>query len=402
MENQKELPAPKVSIINTTGGIDNLHDAKKFCQDFARICYSEKNIKEIIAEPYDYFLTDKILLNKGHHSPFDHFVTNYSLEGFSKAFAMVLNNQLLYTTSEKSARYTQMEGQNPEQNKLYNQWMEIFLGRINEEYPDKKFPGLYAKRTDKNTGKVLPSTAEKLSQENARYMTSVFTPTKFGHTLSLRQMNIVANYFEDFILENKGTHDGFKQRLMGPFQIFLDQEAIRDWRIPGMKRKGNGKLQFFGEPNQEFFGKDVYSTNVIGSFAYFAQSQRHRTEYHHISDGWQREAPLGFFVPPIIKGTSLEEKWISDLEGVALYDYPQGQLLSIAQSGQAKNLYEKSRERLCGCAQLEITLRTADLIKKYAEHYKERASWINPECSDGGCKKGGCPLGPANYLTRKI
>jgi hypothetical protein len=213
----------------------------------------------------------------------------------------------------------------------------------------------------------------------------------------------VAGYLEDFILENENTDDVFKQRLIDSYKVFLEQDEIMSWRIPEIRRKANGKLNFFGEPNQEFFGKDVYSTNVLGSFAYLAQSQRHRTEYHYISDGWQLGAPLGFFIPPIIRGTSLEKEWISDLERVATYDFPQAQFLKVAQSGQASNLYEKTRERNCGCAQLETDLATRDLVRRYSEVYPERLSWLNPECYDGSCKKGGgCPLGPENYIARKI
>lgn len=403
-ENKKtELKVlPKISLIGTTQNIKNILDAKKFSQDFARICYSEKGIEEIKNEPYDSFLVDTVLINNGHHSPFDHFYLSYYFDGFPKAFAMTMNNQGVYSTSEKSARYTEMKNQDPRQKPLYDKWKEIFLGRINEEYPIENHEKLYTQRKDKNTGALLPSTAEKLSQENARYLTSVFTPTKFGHTLSLRQMNIIASYFEDFLIENKDTKDEFKQKLALSYNEFLNQDEIKNWRISGMKRKARGKLHLFGEPNQEFFGKDVYSTNVDGSFAYLAQSQRHRTEYNHISNGWQMGAPLGFFVPPIIRQTALEKEWISDLENVASYDFPQAQILSIAQSGQTSNFYEKTRERMCGCAQLETTLLTGELVKRFSSIFPERISWIKPECYGGSCKKGGCPLGPKEYLTRKV
>lgn len=394
--------SPRVKIIDTTGKIKPLKEAKKFCQDHARICYSEKDIEDIQKEPYSPFLVDNILIKNGHHSPFDMFHIDYYFDGFPKTFAMTLNNQNVYSTCEKSARYTEMRNQDPKQKKLYDKWKEIFLERISEEYPREEHERLYSQKQDKNSGVLLPSTAEKLSQENARYLTSVFTPTKFAHTLSLRQMNIVANYFEDFISENKNTDDIFKQRLINSYKNFLEQDEVKSWRIPGIKRKAQGKLNFFGEPNQEFFGKDVYSTNVTGSFAYLAQSQRHKTEYHHISDGWQLGAPLGFFVPPIIRETSLEKEWMNDLENVASYDFPQAQMLSIAQSGQASNFYEKTRERVCGCAQLEITLLTADLVKRYSSVFPQRSSWGEPECYSNPCRKGGCPLGPENYLTRKI
>ena len=158
----------------------------------------------------------------------------------------------------------------------------------------------------------------------------------------------------------------------------------------------------FGKPNEELFGRDVYSTNAKGSFAWLAQSQRHRTEYHHINDGWQLGAPIGYFIPPIIKGTSKESDWLTDMNSVAEYDFPQGQIIDVAQCGKATNLYEKTRERMCGFAQLEIVLHENELIQNYARYYPEYAAWAEPECSKKPCIKGGCPLGAANYLTRKI
>ena len=40
---------------------------------------------------------------------------------------------------------------------------------------------------------------EKISKENARNLTSVFTPTKMLYTTSFRQLNYLMSLFDDYI-----------------------------------------------------------------------------------------------------------------------------------------------------------------------------------------------------------
>ena len=71
------------------------------------MCYSEKTFEEIIEEDSTKVL--ERLLNSGHHSPFDHISFNLEFSNIPKLGAMILNNEEVYTTSEKSARYTKMK-----------------------------------------------------------------------------------------------------------------------------------------------------------------------------------------------------------------------------------------------------------------------------------------------------
>ena len=96
-------------------------------------------------------------LESGHHSVFGHAHYNLIFEGIPKILAMILNNEKIYNTSEKSARYTKMQP-SEEEKVLYEKWIEKYKKVIKEEYPefdDKK--------------------VKKLAQENARYLISVFT-----------------------------------------------------------------------------------------------------------------------------------------------------------------------------------------------------------------------------------
>ena len=65
---------------------------------------------------------------------------------------MVFNNQGMYTTSEKSARYTVMDNVPDHQKDLYNKWNGWFHGEISSRFPEADFPALHKKGNDDKTG----------------------------------------------------------------------------------------------------------------------------------------------------------------------------------------------------------------------------------------------------------
>lgn len=74
-------------------------------------------------------------MESGHHSVFGHAHYNLIFEGIPKILAMILNNEKIYNTSEKSARYTKMEP-SEEEKVLYEKWIEKYKKVIKEEYPE--------------------------------------------------------------------------------------------------------------------------------------------------------------------------------------------------------------------------------------------------------------------------
>ncbi|MFH1238462.1 MAG: FAD-dependent thymidylate synthase [archaeon] len=84
-----------VQLVGSTGDIRDRECALKYCQDFARVCYSEKNFSDVKGEPYNSELVEGRLIKTGHHSVFDHFNLSFSFEGLPKAMAMVFNNEPL-------------------------------------------------------------------------------------------------------------------------------------------------------------------------------------------------------------------------------------------------------------------------------------------------------------------
>ena len=236
-----------------------------------------------------------------------------------------------------------------EEKELYEKWIEIYKDCISQKYP-----------------KIDEKRVQKLAQENARYLISVFTPaTVMEYTVNFGQLNYIVHFFENYIDDETKTSK-FDIKLKEVFKEFLKE--LPDLKIEGlnadMKKRG---LSFFAnrKDRKEEFGEN-YSTTYEGSFAELAQAQRHRTLYYEINflDTFK------YYVPPIIRGTSLEKEWLKDISSLQDY-YPQGMLLKINERGTVENFVLKCTERLCGAAQLEITEQTNITMKKYLEAVKE-------------------------------
>jgi hypothetical protein len=388
----------KVQLVGSTNTIQTQQEAKRWVQNHARICYSEKDWNQLIEEDFKEGLVSS-LISRGHDSPFDHFGLNFYFNGPEKALAMIFNNQGMYTTSEKSARYTIMSGMPENQKVLYEKWDNWFLKEISNRFPESNFPKLHKKGGDGKT------TAEKLAQENARYMISVFTPTKMTHSLTWRQTNIIYHQFSNFIKENENSQIEFKQRLAEGMKGFVNSDEIKKWIIQDAQvvMKGKIPLRFFREkPVEEYFGEDIYSTNYLASFASLAQLHRSRLAKYDISSGFQKEATSGLYIPSLVEASGKSKEWLEDLETIVKTDFPQAQLLVVGERGLRENLPAKTEERECGLAQLETTRIIGNLLTRYSYYVPEMSELIQPTCLKNGCKKGGCAFGPSKVFDRLI
>ena len=108
----------KINIIASTKVGYELpkEEAVNFSGKSAGICYLPDTLDVLFNEPIE--KTEKraqMNIQSGHHSVFGHATYNLSLEGIPKILAMILNNEKVYNTSEKSARYTVMQTSDEEQ-----------------------------------------------------------------------------------------------------------------------------------------------------------------------------------------------------------------------------------------------------------------------------------------------
>ena len=365
-------------------------EAINFGEKSAGICYMPGDIETLFSEPEEKTLRRaNMTLGSGHHSVFDHTTYNLALEGIPKILAMILNNEKMYTTSEKSARYTKMTPSEREAS-LYEKWINIYQEEIAKEYPD-----------------IDEKKCKKLAQENARYLISVFTPaTTMEYSVSLRQLNYIAHWFEDFIKNEEDTE--FNKMLKPYLQQFIDN--VSDLLIPELNTDVKGrKISLFDsrKNRKEEFGEN-YCTTYFGTFAEYAQNQRHRTLQCQI----RLPEKVEFYVPKIIENNSkLKAEWLKDINSLADL-YPQGMLIQINERGTAENFILKCQERVCGCAQLEIMDQTFNTMKKYLAAVKDSNEEIynlllpyskGARCTYPGFKcSAPCMWGAKNSLTRKI
>ena len=339
----------KVIASTKVGYVMPKDEAVDFSGKSAGICYLPDTLEILFAEaPEKTQRRADGNIKSGHHSVFGHPTYNLSLEGIPKILAMILNNEKIYNTSEKSARYTHMEP-SPQEKELYEKWIEIFKEQILTQYP---------KFEDKR--------ALKLAQENARYLISVFTPaTVMEYTVNFGQLNYIINWAKDYI--KNAEENTFSIKLKETFKEFL--AAMPDLEIEGLDSRNknrNFSLLAKRKNRNEEFGEN-YSVTYLASFAQLAQAQRHRTLSYEIT---LLDEPK-YYVPPIIAGTNLEKEWLKDISSLKEF-FPQGMLVQVNERGTIENFVLKCMERLCGFSQLEIMQETKNIMNKYLEATKDK------------------------------
>ena len=339
----------KVIASTKVGYVMPKDEAVDFSGKSAGICYLPDTVETLFAEaPEKTQRRADGNIKSGHHSVFGHPTYNLCLEGIPKILAMILNNEKIYNTSEKSARYTHMEP-SPQEKELYEKWIEIFKEQILIQYP---------KFEDKR--------ALKLAQENARYLISVFTPaTVMEYTVNFGQLNYIINWAKDYI--KNAEENTFSIKLKETFKEFL--AAMPDLEIEGLdSRNKNRNFSLFAQRKNrnEEFGEN-YSVTYLASFAQLAQAQRHRTLSYEMT---LLDEPQ-YYVPPIIAGTNLEKEWLKDISSLKEF-FPQGMLVQVNERGTIENFVLKCMERLCGFSQLEIMQETKNIMNKYLEATKDK------------------------------
>ncbi len=331
----------KMRILGSTkiNYVPNKEEILKLGGHAAAICYMNDNLDTILNEDEEKTLRRiQNTLSSGHHSVYGHFYLNIYFDNIPKILAMILNNEKIFNTSEKSARYTKMAIVGKEK-ELYEKWIKLFFEVIKLKYPNFK-----------------DNLKEKLSMENARYLISVFTPvTSMLYTVEYRQLNYLVYWCKEFI-ENYIESD-FYIKVKNVLKEFISLfDRYLEVNLNTINR--NRRLSLFAIRGRKEEWGENYSTNYWASFSQLAQAQRHRTINYEIQFYEQSK----FYVPKIIRNTVLEEEWLKDMSSI---DYPQGKLVMVNERGNCDNFIGKCEERLCGTAQLEIMEQTRKTLKKY-------------------------------------
>lgn len=380
----------KIKVIASTkvGYVLPKEAAVDFSGKSAGICYLPDTVGALFSES-----SEKTLkrtngnIRSGHHSVFGHPTYSLCLEEIPKILAMILNNEKMYNTSEKSARYTKMKP-SPQEKELYEKWIVIFNEQILLKYPD-----------------FDEKKAKKLAQENARYLISVFTPaTVMEYTVNFGQLNYIINWAKEYIKTD--CDDEFSLKLKAVLEEFL--QAIPDLEVEGLNSNAkNRSFSLFAQRKirNEEFGEN-YSTTYLASFAQLAQAQRHRTLAYEMT--LLDEAQ--YYIPPIIRNIELEKEWIKDISSLKNF-FPQGMLVQVNERGTIENFVLKCTERLCGSAQLEIMEQTQKTMAKYLDATKMQPELYNylltyskgARCTFPGWKcNSPCIFGGKNAMHRIV
>jgi len=190
------------------------------------------------------------------------------------------------------------------------------------------------------------------------------------YTVNFEQLNYIINWAKDFIKEE--ANDEFSLKLKETFKEFL--QAVPDLEVEGLdSRVKNRSFSLLAKRKDraEEFGEN-YSVTYLASFAQLAQAQRHRTLTYEMSLLDKPE----YYIPPIIRNTELEEKWLKDISSLGKF-FPQGMLVKVNERGTIENFVLKCTERLCGAAQLEIMQQTLETLDKYLKAVKDRPELYN-------------------------
>lgn len=381
-------------------GTFDKEEAIKLCGKIAGVCYDKEGFNHLKDEVLEKTMkrVNNTLIN-GHHSVYDHITINFNIENIPKILAMAINNEHEYTTSEKSARYTPIVRKDnsiitDREEQLYNKWLNIFKIKIKAKYGN-----IYSDFKIKT-----------LAQENARYLVTVFMPTEMIYSTSLRQINYIASWMNEYI-NQANLNDNFEYNLSKSMQEFincLDRLNVLDDRL--MTNEKHRSLSLFGKDlnkREEYFGF-VYNTNYYGTYSELAQAQRHRTLDYQI----EKLNDKKYFIPPIIADDkALVAEWLNDIYSVKNVT-PQGEIILINESGTYDNFILKCKERLCSAAQLEIMLQTKETLLKYKKALEETNNPLaldivkyshGARCTfpDYQCPKD-CGFKEGKTLTRKI
>ncbi len=336
----------------------NQTEIKKFAGLNAGVCYMPATWEELESQTDEKILARaETNLISQHHSVFDHYSVNLLLKDVPKFIAMLLNNQKLFATSEKSARYTKMKLQ-PEEQVIYDKWYQIFLDLIDDKYPSDKYCNCAYWGMNEKANKRK---REKLAQENARYLTSIFTPTTMTHTLNIRQLNYVYRYLEDITkLPNPTKLQSKAIPYIQEFLNSIDSRLIIDKLDASSK---SSKLKFWDTREYQpckIYG-DIFQTHYLASFAELAQAQRHRTLNYTIKE---LDTPQ-YYIPPIIRDKQdLVKEYLADMKSLE-NNIPQATLVQVFESGTMDDFILKMKERKCSYAQLEINDITQNTLQEY-------------------------------------
>lgn len=268
----------------------------------ASICYDEKantDMAKYLSEDSEAKIKrGNSMVKVGHGSPLEHFSISFVIKNMSKIQSLLLNNQRVYSLTERSFRYTRPD----DMPFLYKKWLKILE---KQNIPKKK------------------------AQETARYMISMFDRNSTAYyTMNIRQINVVLRMLEDFL-----SADDFLYDNEAVFESLVHAEALELYDTlklfdMGLQKSRYQKLLFYKSeyPDDKIFDENYVATSTATPVS-IAQLQRHRTISYSFSLN-EKKGKM-YYIPPFLN-KELSIEWYNDAKSVY---YPNCMLFELKESG---------------------------------------------------------------------
>lgn len=378
LEVMTEVIPDKAGILHVQPSQDIHSNMKLVSGKNAGVCYMKDSYfgSAVTDEEKALKRCDNVWSN-GHHSVSGHERVKVLLDEIPKALAMLLNNLQNYDTSEKSGRYTEMQGSTQLEQSMYNKWREIFSRVIADKVPS-----------------INEKKREKLAMENARYFLSIFSPsTTMVYTTSIREWNYIIDWIDKFRdeirlkdLTDFETKFHFDAKLLESLTWLEEEIKSSIIYFPELRDIKKYEFHTFHE-DYLFSSEDLQKESSVttmgtffrkgkASFAMLAQLQRHRTGRVQMMVENLDGENLQVFVPKILDA-DLAAKWKSDMKvmldnGILVTGY----LVKFAYTVALDKLVLMLKERLCGSAQLEIRNFAIDVTRWIGEKLKAEPNTV--------------------------
>lgn len=180
--------------------IEHTPNPERVIATAAKLCYSASGIGDL----FDGLTPEKSaefvqkLMNMGHESPIEHVSFTFGIEGISRACSHQLVRHRIASYSQQSQRYVNMNdfsfvtppsiAKNDNVNAIYNQFIENIAGcyrTLQSMLSEDFYKKLVADGMDEKKAK---QTAEKLANEDARFILPNACETKIVVTMNARSL----------------------------------------------------------------------------------------------------------------------------------------------------------------------------------------------------------------------
>ncbi len=312
----------------------------------ASLCYDENtnsSLAKYLTESKDEKIRrGKAMINVGHGSPLEHYNVSFVLENISKIQSIILNNQRVYSLTERSFRYTKPSSVNS----YYEKWFNILI--------ENNF-------------------SKKIAKENARYMISLFDKISTGYyTMNIRQINVLLRMLKEKIDEYPSALPIFDIYIVNELKELYDTLSIFDL---GIQKNKYQKLNLFDErksAKSSYIHGDIYGVYSHISAVGLGQIQRHRTIHYFISPNKSK-----YYIPKCIRDIAMVNEWLSDLRKVF---YPNAICFNVFEEGFVSDFMMKYDIRNKPQVQEEVFLQ----VNKVKDKLVELVKFDNLQNTDSG------------------